>query len=358
MTRRWLAVGLWAAAAATIVVTGVVAVRSESSSTVDASADRHVLAMSPAALAFLLLGGLLLLRRPEQVFGWLLTASATLIGLSGIPLQDSGTESLGYRIGVILFVWFGVMSAAVIALFPTGRPLPGLWVWAPRLLVAGAIVLSVGWLLNVQPGPGRPVVTALGAVASVAYVLGFIGSLAMLVVRFVRSRGVERAQLKWFLLGVAVAGVLWVGPFGPWSMVGPVVVVATIVLAILRYRLYDIDRVISRTTSYAIVTGVVLATYLVVVATASRLLPRSGAFVVAGATLLAAAVFRPVLRRVQDVVDRRFNRSHYDAEQMVTAFGERLRRQVDPEQVVVDLQNALAVSLEPSLLTVTLVRRS
>jgi hypothetical protein len=118
-------------------------------------------------------------------------------------------------------------------------------------------------------------------------------------------------------------------------------------LAILRYHLYDIDRIISRTTSYAIVTGLLLGVYVAIVGTASGLLHTESPLIVAAATLAAAALARPVLRRVQVAVDRRFNRSRYDAMRTVDAFGARLRDQVDPHRVSEDLESAVHAALQP-----------
>jgi hypothetical protein len=122
--------------------------------------------------------------------------------------------------------------------------------------------------------------------------------------------------------------------------------------AVLRYRLYDIDRIISRTTSYALVTGLVLGTYVAVVALVTRLLPQSDALAVAAATLAAAAIARPVLRRVQDVVDRRFDRARYDAQVTVDEFARGLRTRVDPELVVDQLLGVVHQAIHPAQVSV------
>ena len=127
----------------------------------------------------------------------------------------------------------------------------------------------------------------------------------------------------------------------------PVFPAVAIALALLRYRLYDIDRVISRTTSYVIVTAVVLAVYFLAVTAATRLLSHSDTVIVAGATLLAAAVFQPVLRRVQRAVDHRFNRARYDAARIVDEFGRELGGEVDSESIASDLMSAVERTLQP-----------
>ena len=121
---------------------------------------------------------------------------------------------------------------------------------------------------------------------------------------------------------------------------------ATLV-AILRYRLYDIDRLISRTFSYAVLTGLLVGVYALVVTGVTRLLPVSSSQAVAVATLAAAALFQPLRRRLQSAVDRRFNRARYDAAQTVEAFTVRLRDEVDLETVRVDLLAVVGQTLEP-----------
>jgi hypothetical protein len=119
-------------------------------------------------------------------------------------------------------------------------------------------------------------------------------------------------------------------------------------IAVTRYRLYEIDRVVSRTTSYVVVTGFLVAVYAATVTAVSRLLPgTSSSFAVAAATLAAAALFRPVLTRVQRTVDHRFNRGQYDAQQTVDAFAGRLRDEVDPDEVSADLLAVLSRTVEP-----------
>jgi hypothetical protein len=127
-----------------------------------------------------------------------------------------------------------------------------------------------------------------------------------------------------------------------------------VAVAVLRHRLFDINRVLSRTTSYILVTGIVIAVYGSVVAVASWLLPASSSIAVAGATLAAAAVLRPALRRVRAVVDRRFNRRQFDSERTVNGFARRLRDEVDPQAISADLVSVLRSTMEPGVLGVWL----
>ena len=189
-----------------------------------------------------------------------------------------------------------------------------------------------------------------------------VGALASLVARWRRSRGTERLQYRWFALSVALAvGVLITTNtlFNSLDVPIFVYVIATAVglnavpvaigVAVTRYRLYEIDRIVSRTTSYAAVTGLLLLVYAAVVTTVSRLLPgSSSSFAVAAATLAAAALVRPLLRRVQTAVDHRFNRSGYDAQQAADAFSTRLRDEVDTDEVTADLVAVLRTTVQPA----------
>ena len=192
--------------------------------------------------------------------------------------------------------------------------------------------------------------------------LVLLGVAAAFVVRWRRSRGVERQQMKRFLAAAAVlvgfglldlllgaADVAYPLPTG-WFGLAVLLMPVAIGTAVLRYRLYDIDRIISRTVSYALLTGVLAGTYLAAVLGLSRLLAPLGAgseLSVASATLAAAAVFAPARRRIQTAVDRRFNRDRYDADQVVAAFRKRLRAEVDLTQVGEELVIATTRTVQP-----------
>ena len=150
------------------------------------------------------------------------------------------------------------------------------------------------------------------------------------VLRFRASRGVERQQLRWVAAGAAVAAagplllapsdVLGLGPEDAFVLPMLLSVPLAIAVAVLRYRLWDLDRLVSRTVTYAVVTALLVIPYLLVVPAASELVEGSGSLAVAGATLAVAALFQPLRRRVQDLVDRRFNRRRYDAARTVEGF--------------------------------------
>jgi hypothetical protein len=191
--------------------------------------------------------------------------------------------------------------------------------------------------------------------------LGFLLSLAGQVASYRRSSGERRQQLKWLLGGFAVclAGVVTAigleNARGVWGVVGhlaaagwpTVAVPVSMGVAILKYRLYDIDRIISRTVAYAIITGLLVGVYAGLALLATQVFRFHSAVAVAAATLAAAALFAPVRSRVQRVVDRRFNRARYDAERMVAAFAARLKDTVDLDSLRDDLAGVVHQALEP-----------
>jgi hypothetical protein len=192
-------------------------------------------------------------------------------------------------------------------------------------------------------------------------VIGFLAALVVsgsaIVVRFARSTGEERLQLKWF----AAAAVLVVATFIALILTNSNSAAAAILnnlaflslgvaiaIAVLKYRLYEIDRIISRTLAYAIVTGLLVGLYAGLVLLTTQVLKFHGTVAVAASTLVAAALFTPLRRRVQRAVDRRFNRARYDAQEMVAAFAVRLKDTVNPDAVQADLASVIQRALEPA----------
>ena len=185
------------------------------------------------------------------------------------------------------------------------------------------------------------------------------------VTRYRRSAGNQRQQLKWLIGGaaccvVATAITIFAGNYSSSAAqavqdaadLGAAMLPASIGVGIVKYRLYDIDRIFSRTIAYAIVTGLLVGVYLGLVLLASLVRPSSSPAVVAGSTLVVAALFHPLRRRVQRVVDRRFNRARYNADQIVAAFAARLQDAVDLGTVRDELTNAVHAALEPAHLSV------
>jgi hypothetical protein len=203
-----------------------------------------------------------------------------------------------------------------------------------------------------------PAEVAAGLALAVTGLAVLVGA-ASLVLRFRRARGVERQQLKWMAFAaalalVAVAAVtvgaamneqaVVVGVSGVYMAVLPLAIGA----AILRYRLYDLDRIVSRTLAYGLLTVLLGLGYAGVVLGLGRLLPQGSSLVVAAATLAVAGVFQPARRRVQRVVDRRFNRRRYDAAQTIAAFSDRLRQQVDLDALAAELLAVVDQTMQPT----------
>ena len=185
-----------------------------------------------------------------------------------------------------------------------------------------------------------------------------------------RASGERRQQLKWLLAGSVVAGASFTvttgKPFGDSGLgqilagvafAGILALPACLGVAIVKYRLYDIDRIISRTLAYAIITGVLVGVYAGLVLLATQVLRLHSTVAVAASTLAAAALFNPLRRRVQQVVDRRFNRARYDADQTVAAFAARLKDAVDLDSVRDDLAGVVHQALEPAHVSVWISQR-
>ena len=189
-------------------------------------------------------------------------------------------------------------------------------------------------------------------------------SVAALVVRFARSSGEERLQLKWcasaaLLLVVVFVASIWLNSaaVNVLQSLAFLCLWAAIAVAVLKYRLYDIDRIISRTLAYTIVTGLLVGVYAGLVLLATQVLTLKSPVAVAGSTLAAAALFSPLRSRVQRAVDRRFNRARYDADQMVAAFSARLKNAVDLDAVPADLASVVQRALEPAHVSVWISER-
>jgi hypothetical protein len=193
---------------------------------------------------------------------------------------------------------------------------------------------------------------------------GIAGALAALVVRFRRSRGIERQQLKWFTYAAALASLPgFVYDYAPGisgllrAVIYPLVPVA-IGIAMLRYRLYEIDRIINRTLVYGALTAILGLIYAGAVLVLGQLFGGVGtdppSWAVAGATLAVAALFQPARRRVQSVVDRRFNRRRYNAAKTVEAFSGRLREEIDLDTLLAELTAVVDQTMQPTALSLWL----
>ena len=340
-------------------------------------------------------GWLVTRRQAGNPIGWLFLVTGVFMFL-GTAGGDYGyyVYRLGHHLplgaaGSALSQFWGlslVILGADVLLFPDGRLASRWWRSALRIYAVAFALLVLATCVAIAGAlAAHPIrVDTTGGLAAVDDPVGWfkvvqgplmlviIGlSLAFIVrqaLSWRRSSGDRRQQLKWLASGAAVTIIclFLAGSFsnsgGPktllvitglaWFGVGALPV--SIGVAILRYRLYEIDRLISRTLSYAIVTGLLVGVYAGLVLLAQQVLRFSSPVAVAASTLVAAALFNPVRRRVQHAVDRRFNRARYDAERMVTAFAARLQDAVDSDAVRADLATMVRTALEPTHVSVWL----
>jgi hypothetical protein len=326
-----------------------------------------------------IVGWLLAWKRPRNPLGWLLIAVPGLFMLE-IPSQLLGDALRGTAPAVAAWSYWltsdwswvppvGLLFTQIPLRFPDGKLPSPRWRWFSWFTIAA--IAASSWLISTRP---RTVAPHLANPAHVAWtsseltiltfvVFGgllapsFVGSIASLFIRYRQANAVERAQLRWVFWGAAIPISLlilgWILPtflgfVSSFLLATYALIPISIGVAVMRYGLYGIDRIISRTVSYAIVTIVIIGVYVGVVLTIGALLPQANSVGVALATLAAAAVFLPLLRVVQRWVDRRFNRAAYNAAKVVDAFGDRLRNGADPHTAGADLLIAVEQTLQPS----------
>jgi hypothetical protein len=332
-------------------------------------------------------------RRPGNPLGWIFLLGGLFSALS----QDASFYSVAdYRLrhGGLPLGWVAVLTqpgwapsiallGLAILLFPDGTlPLPR-WRWVlwaylavAMLWIGGAAVVSVGAVIghHVRVDSGGNLLALSGGLAGPDAWWGvvqdvffpllaacWLASVVAQAASYRRSSGERRQQLKWLLSGAAVGAVTLPlalsqsGSHGLPSLVGNLAgavgllaLPVSMSVAIFKYRLFDIDRIISRTLAYAVVTGLLVGVYAGLVLLATGVLPFSTPVAVAASTLAAAALFSPLRRRVQRVVDRRFNRARYDADRMIAAFSARLADATDLDTVRGDLLAAVRRAVEPA----------
>ena len=340
-------------------------------------------------LAFATVGAVILARRPGNRIGWLCWAIGFAITLSfwgSKPVwavladQDrSSAWALLPQLGTM--AWLGTLLGLLpflVLLFPTGRLLSRRWrpvAWSLGLVLGLYLTARLLTPGPIDPGLAENPQNPLGlesaegflrlvqTLAGVAAPVLALAALASMVVRFRRARGEERQQLKWFAFVVAADLVLIPGVGEVAQRVAPVLgelvvfpvtismIPIAIGVAVLKYQLYDIDRVINRTLVYGLLTVLLGAVYTAGVFGLGQLLnPVTGesALAVAASTLAVAALFQPARRRVQAVVDRRFNRRRYDAVKTVEAFSSRLRDQIDLDTLSTELLAVVDQTTEPT----------
>jgi hypothetical protein len=346
--------------------------------------------LAVAAISAVTVGAVVAARRPRHPVGWLLLAMGLSIAVHdltysytryGLVVRPGALPGAAYLAGLnngAVVQWIAC-AGFVLLLTPTGRLPSPRWRWWARITAAAAALWLLGSIVAPMPlypeypdiaNPlGVPALAApLGVLlfaASVVLVSLLVGAVSLLL-RFRRARGVERLQLRWLLWGAAVASLALVVAIAS-LILDDDTALLTVALgvsaamfplatgaAILRYRLYDLDRIISRTVAYAALTILLGLGYAAVVLGLGRLLPEGSSLVVAAATLAVAALFQPARRRIQALVDRRFNRRRHDAARIIAAFGDRLRDQVDLDTLTAELLGVVDQSMQPTRATLWL----
>ncbi len=341
----------------------------------------------PAVLGILsatTVGAVLASRRPRHPVGWLLLGLGLSVSASGIA-DGYAPYGLLARPGALpaarYLALYGPALLAisitcigfVLLLTPTGSLPSPRWRWWARVATAAPVVVLLAVTLLPHPlGPeyqSVPNPLGLGAleawlqaatgIALAVTVLGVLVAAASLVVRFRCARGTERQQLRWVAFAAAVvslaaalvlAAMLTQTPalFGWGLALCAAVLPLAIGAAVLRFRLYDLDRIISRTLAYGLLTVLLGGGYAGLVLGLGQLVGQGRSLVVAGATLALAAVFQPARHRIQATVDRHFNRRRYDAAQTIQAFSARLRQQVDLDTLTVELLAVVEQTMQPT----------
>jgi hypothetical protein len=377
------------------------------------AASAMLLAGRPGALSLVILlaayvpyagvGSVLVTRRPRNLIGWVLLGIGWTFAVSFLPIDATAHELQTLTASPLqeAIVWITEMGVsltfALIAtlafLFPTGKLPGGRW-RRPALLVLaliwGLVILSAFWpVLAIEPVIGAGIVEVPNPIgllppqivdirllpnvmAATVLPLILVASIVAIAGRFAGARALERLQLRWlvasfgFMAVAVLAGfpiialfdqageIAWV-PASVAFMLPPF----AIGIAVTRYRLYEIDRLISRGLSWAVVSGLLVGVYAVAVFLLQGVLGDvigGQTVAVAGSTLLAAALFQPLRRRVQNAVDHRFNRARYDAERTTTDFAERLRSEVDLASLSGDIVGVVDTALHPSTIGVWIRR--
>ena len=387
-TIAWSAFGLTVVLAIESVVVGILDHGTElaapESGTVTAQA---AVSFSLLMVTFAALGALVASRRPRNPIGWILCLSPVALGLTQfardwyVHTQFADPGSLPIAAGLMWaanWAWilgFMPLLTLLLLLFPGGRPPSPRWRWAGWVAGAAMTMLFVGYAFAPGPledyprvdnplgvgGAASDVLSAFRGLGFPLFLVAAVASMASLVVRFRRSRGVERQQVKWMAAAAAFTVCAWIGTavfdqvlgidVSGVLTVGLLALPAATAIAVLRYRLYDLDLVVNRTLVYGALTATLVGSYLGLVLLFQLLLDpltESSDLAIAGSTLAVAALFGPARNRIQAAVDRRFYRRRYDAARTVEAFSARLRDEVALEAVSGELRSVAQRTLEPA----------
>ena len=342
--------------------------------------------------AFMVVGALIVAQRPGNAIGWIFSTIA-LLAVTGQLASQYAIYGYATRPGSLpaaalaawygLWPWFPITALTLIftpLLFPTGRLLSPRWrpvAWLAGLTTA-VFTAGTSFQTELEVAPGQVVANPIGVAAVghpedspialaliIVLVVLTVAAFGSLVLRFRRSGGEERQQLKWFTYAAALLPLtVPLSEFLP-APVGNLVFAVPIVflpvatgIAILRHRLYDIDRLINRTLVYGLLTALLAGVYAGVALILGQVFGGVGgnppSWVVAGATLAVAALFQPARRRIQAVVDRRFNRRKFNASKTVEAFSVRLRDEVDLDALSAELLAVADQTMQPTTLSLWL----
>jgi hypothetical protein len=348
--------------------------------------SRGNLTSAVAGMSAATVGALVASRRPRHRVGWLLVALGLSLAASGFAFsytryglvaRPGALPAAGYLAGFANGAVFINLSLTgfVLLLAPTGTLLSPRWRWWARVQVAALVVafltsaLAPMPLYPEYPEIGNPLgvaaladgpLTAAFPVGALLILAGLMTGAGSLLSRFRRARELERLQLRWLAWGAALAAGALLVALTALVVEGDSVVLQAAVgicvallplatgAAILRYRLYDLDRIISRTLAYGLLTLLLGGGYAVVVLGLGQLLGRDSSLVVAAATLAVAGLFQPARRRVQAGVDRRFNRRRHDAAQVIEGLAVRLRDQVDLDALHTELLAVVDQTMQPT----------
>jgi hypothetical protein len=349
--------------------------------------------------SFVTVGLVIAWHRPGNLIGWIILAGVDVQGLAvagSVYLTLARRPGYHLPVGPIVWLdsaWFVGIAALplVILLFPDGTPPSRRWrrvMWSYLAMIGCYLTCTYAVAISAVAAH-RTRIDANGVPVFLDHPAGWYAAatgvfnvllpafwflfVAAQVMSWRRSSGERRQQLKWLMTGAAVLAVSQAvfqpvlslpglsaaaqGILNTASTITLAALPAGLAVAILKYRLYDIDRIISRTLAYAIVTGLLVGVYAGLVLLASQVQSVTSPVAVAAATLATAALFNPVRRRVQRVVDRRFNRARYDAGQTVTAFAGRLKDAVDLDSVRDDLASVVHQALEPAHVSIWISQR-
>ena len=374
MNRRTATRIAWVSAAATLMISaggGVILFA------VGDSPPSDLVAFAPAFI-LPVVGALIASRHPGNAIGWLCLAigfAFSLLNVQGVGARwafDRGDESLAAWIAVPAW-WIpavGLMATHLALRLPTGSLPSPRWRWFGTLCTATLCATFVAGSLQEQ-GSGvdftdlsNPLASGWTSSLGFLYVLlpvCVLGSVASLVIRYRRSTGVERAQLRWIALGACAAIAMFIGGSSlNWAglyLAAFAAIPIAIGIAMLRHKLYDIDVVVNRALVYGALTAILAGTYLATVLLLQLALgglTSDSNLAIAGSTLAVAAAFRPVRARIQAAVDRRFYRRRYDARRTLEEFSSRLRDQVDLAALDAELRGVVAETMQPAHVSVWL----